>query len=195
MSQTKQQQLEAGADSPGRRRDGELFWRIIAALMVLVIAWVLWVLYQITPRSVVTPRAYANRTRPIRTQWPASGAAGPAATPAAIASPGPASATATAATAPPAATSSALPHAAAGAVVNKAQEAASSGAPQTSAEVQASAMKQTQQQTQGTGVGLRLATEITTPAAVSAPAAGKPGRVIIQRGASGGATAVGAAGK
>lgn len=193
MSETKQQQLEAGVDSTGARKDGELFWRIIAALMVLVIAWVLWVLYQITPRSVVTARAYANRIRPIGMQRPASCARGLAVAPAAITSPGHASATA--ATVPPAVTSSALPHAAAGAIVNMAQEAVPSGAPQISAEVQASAMKRTQQQTQGTGMGLRLATEITTPAAFAAPTTGKPGGVRIQGGASSGAAAGDATGK
>ena len=54
MSQTKRQE-RAGAPAESRaRKDWEWFWRIVAGLMLLVIAWVVWVLYQITPRSVVT---------------------------------------------------------------------------------------------------------------------------------------------
>ncbi len=74
MSQTTQQQ-GAVAGSPRPRKDWELFWRIIAGLMLLIIAWALWVLYQITPRSVVTPLAYANPIRSIGTHQAASGAA------------------------------------------------------------------------------------------------------------------------
>jgi hypothetical protein len=196
MSQTKQLQQEAAAGSPRPRKDWELFWRIIAGLMVLVIAWVLWVLYQITPRSVVTPLAFANRTKPIGHQA-ATGAAAPMLAPPAVASPGPpsAAATAAAATAPPAVTSSALPPAAttAAAASDTAQATISAGAPQSSVAVQISAVRQTEQQTQG--VGLRLATEITMPAAVSAPTSAKPGSVKIQEGASGGAGAAGAPGK
>jgi len=195
MSQTKQLQQEATAGSPRPRKDWELFWRIIAGLMVLVIAWVLWVLYQITPRSVVTPLAYASRIRPIGVHQPATGAAAPAFAPPTVAAPGPPSAAAAAATAPPAVTSSALPPAAtaAAAASDKAQAAVPAGTPQSSAGVQASAVKQTEQQTQG--VGLRLATEITTPAAISAPTTAKPSSVKIQEGAPGGATAAGTAGK
>ena len=35
-----------------------LFWRVMAGIMVVVVAWVIWVTWQIMPRSVVTDRAY-----------------------------------------------------------------------------------------------------------------------------------------
>ena len=83
MNQTTQQEQGAVPAKPRTRRDWEWFWRIIAGLMLLVIAWVAWVLYQITPRSVVTPLAYADQVRPIGTQ--PSAAAAPAAPAGAVA--------------------------------------------------------------------------------------------------------------
>jgi MSHA biogenesis protein MshN len=35
-----------------------LFWRVMAGLMVVVVGWVIWVVWQIMPRSVVTDQAY-----------------------------------------------------------------------------------------------------------------------------------------
>lgn len=35
-----------------------LFWRTMGGVMVLVVAWVIWVMWQIMPRPVVTDRAY-----------------------------------------------------------------------------------------------------------------------------------------
>ena len=37
-----------------------LFWRVMAGIMVVVVAWVIWVTWQIMPRSVVTDRAYQS---------------------------------------------------------------------------------------------------------------------------------------
>jgi hypothetical protein len=72
MSQTKQQGADPG--KPAARKDWELFWRIIAGLMLAVIVWVLWVVYQIMPRSVVTPLAYSSAPiRPIGLLHPESG--------------------------------------------------------------------------------------------------------------------------
>jgi len=76
MNQTTQQEQVADPAKPRARRHWEWFWRVIAGLMLLIIAWVAWVLYQITPRSVVTPLAYANQIRPIVAQPPAAGASG-----------------------------------------------------------------------------------------------------------------------
>ncbi|MBE0612325.1 MAG: hypothetical protein IH604_01530 [Burkholderiales bacterium] len=77
MSQTKHQE-EQGTEAaePRVRKGWELFWRIIAGLILLVIAWVAWVAYQIMPRSVVTPMAYATKVRPIGIQTP-NGVAAP----------------------------------------------------------------------------------------------------------------------
>ncbi len=36
----------------------EGFWRVLAALMLVAVAWIGWVAYQVAPRSVVTPAAY-----------------------------------------------------------------------------------------------------------------------------------------
>jgi hypothetical protein len=149
MSQTMQQEQGAAPAKPGARKDWELFWRIIAGLMLLVIAWVIWVLYQITPRSVVTPLAYANQVRPIGTQQSATGAAAPQPAPEA---------------------------AAADLAMDLAQAAARSGAHQASADVQAAALEKKQEQIRGEG--LRLATEISTPLAekhkISKTQEGKP---------------------
>jgi hypothetical protein len=65
-------QKQGGAPVKPARKDWELFWRIIAGLMLLVIGWMFWVLYQISPRSVVTPLAYATQVRPISAQVPAA---------------------------------------------------------------------------------------------------------------------------
>ena len=138
MSQTKQQEQGAAEVKPSPRRHWEMFWRIIAGLMLLVIAWVVWVLYQITPRSVVTPLAYANKVRPIGAQQPPAGA--------------------------PAIVPAAPPSAAAAAAADQAQAAARSGAHQSSAEVQAAAREPEQEQ-KIKGEGLRLATELSMPPA------------------------------
>jgi hypothetical protein len=141
MSKTKQK--EQGAAPAGARKDWELFWRVIAGLVLLVIVWVVWVLYQITPRSVVTPLAYANQTRPIGAQPSAAGAGAPAP---ALAAP---------------ATHPASAPAAGELAIDLAQAAARSGAHQASADVQAAALEQ--KETQVKGEGLRLATEIAAP--------------------------------
>ncbi|MBE0627176.1 MAG: hypothetical protein IH606_20450 [Burkholderiales bacterium] len=65
MSRNEQREQGAAQAKPRARKDWELFWRIIAGLMLLLIAWVAWVTYQIMPRSVVTPLAYVTRIRPI----------------------------------------------------------------------------------------------------------------------------------
>ncbi len=140
MSQTKQQEQDGSLAKPRARRDWEPFWRIIAGLMLVVIAWVVWVLYQIAPRSVVTPLAYATQVRPIGTLQPA------AAAPSAPTAPQPA----------PAATAADL-------AMDTAQAALRSGAHQAAADIQAAAPAKKQDQT--VGAGLRLSTEISTPLA------------------------------
>lgn len=133
---------------PRARKDWELFWRIIAGLMLIIIAWIAWVLYQITPRSVVTPLAHESRVKTIGLHPGASGAAAPAAPAEAVAPSAPQPAP-EAATADPA--------------MDLAQTAARSGAHQSSADVQAAALEKKQEQIKGEG--LRLATEISTPLA------------------------------
>jgi hypothetical protein len=171
MSQTKQQQGAAAA-KPGARKDWELFWRIIAGLMLLVIAWVVWVLYQITPRSVVTPLAYANQTRPIGGPQSAIGTVAPAAPRLAPTRPAP----------QPAAEATA-----ADVAMDQAQAAMRAGAHQASADVQAAAANTKEQQIKGEG--LRLATEISTPLAE------KQTILKTQEGKPEAAPATGAAGK
>ncbi len=169
MNQTKQQ--AQGAAPARARKDWELFWRIIAGLMVLIIVWVVWVLYQISPRSVVTPLAYANQNTPIGAQQSATGASAPAA---AVASPAaqpvPEPATAELAMA-------------------LAQAALRSGAHQASADVQAAALEQKEEQIKGEG--LRLATEIAAPPAedqrIPKTQEGKPGGAAADPDAAGAA--------
>lgn len=168
MNQTKQQEQGAAPTKPKARKDWELFWRIIAGLMLLVIAWVVWVLYQITPRSVVTPLAYASQIKPIDTQPAAAVSAGIA----------------------PSAPQPVLEPTAAERAMALAQEAARSGVHQASADIQAAAMDDKAAALKpepAKGEGLRLATEIAVPPA------GKPGIPAKQEGRPEGASAVPAA--
>src|SRR5471032_1005639 len=63
------------------RRNWELFWRIMAGIMVFVVGWIIWVLYQISPRPIVTDLAFESQGK-IRQSAaaPAAGAPAPAAT-------------------------------------------------------------------------------------------------------------------
>lgn len=156
MNQTTQQEQGTAPAKSSARRDWEWFWRIIAGLMLLVVAWVAWVLYQITPRSVVTPLAYSNQIRPIGTL--------------------PSAAVATT----PAAAAAAPSFAAADLAMGIAQAAARAGAHQSSADVQAAAMEKKEGQIKGEG--LRLATEISMPPAekqgIPQTAQGKAGGAV-----------------
>lgn len=165
MSQTNQQEQGAAPTKPRVRKDWELFWRIIAGLMVVIIGWTVWVLYQITPRSVVTPLVYESQVKPLGTQQSATGAAS------AVASLQPAAA-------PPAAQEGAaalpvpqpVPEAAAAALaIDQAQAGVRTGAHQSSADVQAAALEKREEQLkreqQLRRERLKLSTEITTPLA------------------------------
>lgn len=155
MSKTNQQPQGAAPVKAKPRKDWELFWRIIAGLMIVVIAWIIWVLYQITPRSVVTPLVYESQVKRGSTQQSETGAA--------AASPQLAPAKAAgqqAAGAPP------LPQptpdaTAAALLMDQAQAAMRSGAHQSSADVQAAALEQRIEPIRGER--LKLSTEITTP--------------------------------
>ncbi len=50
------------------RYGSEVFWRVMAAVMLLMVGWVAWVMWQLTPHPVVTDLAYqsALRARPIQ---------------------------------------------------------------------------------------------------------------------------------
>jgi hypothetical protein len=183
MSQTTQQQGTV-AGSPRPRKDWESFWRIIAGLMLLIIAWALWVLYQITPRSVVTPLAYATPIKSIGTHQPASDAATAATAQPAATPPAPASAQPEVTPPAPAPAAEATP---ADVAMDRAQAAARSGAHQASADVRASSAEKAEQPIPR--VGLRLATEMSTPAVE------KPAGLKTPGGKSGGAYAADAAGK
>jgi hypothetical protein len=159
MSQTSQQGQGAADAKPGARKDWEWFWRIVAGLMLIVIAWVIWVLYQITPRSVVTPLAYESRTKPIATPQAAAGAnannatapQGEAMSAVQAVAPGPVPV-------PP--TAGAV---AAGQAMDQAQAAVRAGAHQSSADVQAAALERAGAEEQVKPEGLKLSTEIKTP--------------------------------
>lgn len=163
MSQTNPQ--EKGAAVTRVRKDWELFWRIIATLMVIVIGWILWVLYQITPRSVVTPLVYESQVKPPATQSSATSAPGTTASPQSTAA-APAAQPGEAAVAEPRES----PEAAAAALaMEQAQTAARSGAHQASADIQAEALEKREEQLrreqQLRRERLKLSTEITTPLA------------------------------
>ena len=148
MSETNQQGQGAAPAKLRARKDWELFWRIIAGLMLVIIGWIVWVLYQISPRSVVTPLTYQYQAKPLGMPTSAASLA--------------------ASTQPTAATPAALPlpqiapdAAAAALAMDQAQAAARSGAHQASADVQAAPLETRQEGVQG--ARLKLSTEITTP--------------------------------
>jgi len=51
-------QTQITSEAPGRRGDWEWFWRFLAAVMVFVVGWVIWIAVQISPQPLVTPAAY-----------------------------------------------------------------------------------------------------------------------------------------
>jgi len=163
MNHTNQQEKGNAPTIPTVRKDWELFWRIIAGLMVVIIGWIGWVLYQITPRSVVTPLVYESQVKPLGTQQSAADAVS------AVASLPPAAATpaaqeGAAAVAVPQPASEA---AAAALAMDQAQAGARDGAHQSSADVQAAALEMREEQLkreqQLRRERLKLSTEITTP--------------------------------
>jgi hypothetical protein len=142
MNQTKQQEQAAAAEQPRARRDWEWFWRIVAGLMLVFSAWAGWVVYQITPRSVVTPLAYATPVKPIGTSQTPGGEQAPAAP-------------AAAAMQPP---SLPIETGQASAVDQTAKQSA---APQALPSGQAGNQEKKEESIKGGG--LRLATELSTP--------------------------------
>jgi hypothetical protein len=49
---------EAAAAPPARKPGSEWFWRFLAAVMVFVIGWVVWIAYQLNPPPLVTSAAF-----------------------------------------------------------------------------------------------------------------------------------------
>ena len=64
------------------RKNSELFWRIMAGLMVIVVAWIIWVLYQIAPRPVITDLAFESQAKLRQSAVATEPAAAPQAQPA-----------------------------------------------------------------------------------------------------------------
>jgi hypothetical protein len=155
MTQTKQPQPAVVPAAPGPHKHWELFWRIIAGLMIIIIAWIAWVLYQISPRSVVTPLVYESQLK--------RGGAQPSDAGAAAAAPQPAPATSVAKDgAAGVAVPQPAPEAAAAALLmEQTQAALRSGAHQSSADVQAAVLEPRVEPVRG--ARLKLSTEITTP--------------------------------
>ncbi len=155
MSQTKQQPQGAAPVKAKPRKDWELFWRIIAGLMIVVIAWIIWVLYQITPRSVVTPLVYESQAKRSGTQPSEAGAATASPQLAPAKSAGQPAAGAPSVPQPtPDATAAAL-------LMDQAQAELRAGAHQPSADVRAAAAEHRIDPVRGER--LKLSTEITTP--------------------------------
>lgn len=142
MSETRIQKQEPAPVAVNPQRQWEWFWRIIAGLMVIIVGWAAWVMYQIMPRSVVTPLVYESQARPIRTQQSATGTSEAAAT-------------------QPAPAPVAQPASEADLAMDQAQAAMRAGAHQASADVRAAAL--TKGEETGRGEKLKLSTEITTP--------------------------------
>jgi hypothetical protein len=153
MSQTNQSQQGAAAAESRPRKDLELFWRIIAGLMLVIIAWIVWVLYQITPRSVVTPLVYESQIKRIGAQQSEAGVATAPVQPASANSAAQDGAGALPVPAPEAV--------AAALRMDQAQAALRAGAHESSADVQAADLESRIEPVQGRR--LKLSTEITTP--------------------------------
>lgn len=49
---------ESGTQKASRAPIGEWFWRFLAVVMILVIGWVAWIAFQISPPDMVLPAAY-----------------------------------------------------------------------------------------------------------------------------------------
>ena len=48
----------SGSQPPPRAQIGEWFWRFLAAVMLFVVGWVVWIAIQISPPDMVLPAAY-----------------------------------------------------------------------------------------------------------------------------------------
>ena len=165
MSQTEEQGQHPAPAAPVARKGLELFWRIIAGLMLIVIAWVLWVIYQISPRPVATPLAYEAGATSAGRLHPAAGASAGGALSQPVAPASAVQATVPAVPpvpAEPAATDQAM---------DQAQAAARVGAHQASADVQAGhpepGKQSVREPEQVKMQGLKLSTEIATPPAAN----------------------------
>ena len=146
MSETRPQEQGAAPVAANAHGRWEWFWRIIAGLIVITIGWVAWVIYQITPRSVVTPLVYEVQARSMRAQQSGGGMSEVAPTQQA------------ASAVPPRSTPEV---AAADVAMQQAQAAMHAGAHQASADVQAAGLTQVEEAKRGEM--LKLSTEITTP--------------------------------
>ncbi len=67
-----------------RRDFGEAFWRALGGIMVIVVGWIVWLIYQLTPHPLVALIAYELRSK---TRVAANESATPAAVPAPVAGP------------------------------------------------------------------------------------------------------------
>jgi hypothetical protein len=52
------QQPHQNAPQQAVPQGGDWFWRILAFLMLLMLCWMGWVFYQLSPRQIATPAAY-----------------------------------------------------------------------------------------------------------------------------------------
>jgi hypothetical protein len=74
-----QQTAAAGAAAPKpQKMIGEWFWRFLAVVMVVTVAWVLWIMYQINPQPLITPAGFAAAAK-ARASQDAKGVITPAA--------------------------------------------------------------------------------------------------------------------
>ncbi len=59
---------------------GEWFWRFLAVVMLVVVGWILWIIYQINPQPLITPAGFAAAAK-ARASQDAKGVITPAAAP------------------------------------------------------------------------------------------------------------------
>jgi hypothetical protein len=66
-------------EQPAGRARGEWLWRFLAATLLLLLGWVAWVAYQISPSPLATPAAFQAATRALEAQNVQTGMIRPAA--------------------------------------------------------------------------------------------------------------------
>ncbi len=63
MTAAQQTADPGGAAAKPQKMVGEWFWRFLAAVMVLTVGWVLWIIYQINPQPLITNAGFEAAAR------------------------------------------------------------------------------------------------------------------------------------
>ena len=80
MTAAQQTAAPGGAAPVPQKRVGEWFWRFLAVVMLVTVAWVLWIIYQLNPQPLLTKAGFEAAAR-ARASQGAKGVITPAAAP------------------------------------------------------------------------------------------------------------------